>query len=53
MMQQRHELTMHVGTKQDHIFLYVTRSYDRSCLGIGTKQERIPFWKWERAVLMF
>ena len=31
----------------------ITKSYKISCLGIGTKEERIPFWKWERAVLMF
>ena len=37
-------------------FLNVTRSnndYLDSFLGIGTKQEQIPFWKYERAVLMF
>ena len=49
-MQQHHERIIHVGTEQDHAFWYITRSYERLRLGIGTKQERIPFWKWERAV---
>ena len=52
-MQQHHEQTIHIGTKQDNAFWYIKRSSERSCLGIGTKQEQILFWKWERAVLMF
>ena len=38
---------------QDDAFWYITRSYERLCLGIGTKQERIIFWKWEIQLLMF
>ena len=34
-------------------FCNVTRSQEQSFLGIGTIQEQIPFWKCERAVLMF
>ena len=37
----------------DDAFWYITKSYKQSCLGIGTKQEQISFWKWERVVLMF
>ena len=33
-----------------HIGWYKTRSYERSCLEIGTKQTK---QKWERAVLIF
>ena len=38
---------------QDDAFWYITGSYEQSWLGIVTKQDWIPFWKWERAVLMF
>ena len=61
-MQQYHEQTIHFGTKRYILKIRrkkewwiwnITRSYEQSFLRIGTKQEQIPFWKLERAVLMF
>ena len=42
-----------IMSRGEDAFWDVTRSYERSSLGIVTKQEQIPFLKWERAVLMF
>ena len=58
---QHHEQTIYVETKQDHIncqddALVCKKKLQTIVfgkLGMVTKQEQIPFWKWKRAVLMF
>ena len=54
--EQNNDTFCKLERNKNNEFLNVMRSNnDRldSFLGIGIKQEQIPFWKYERAVLLF